>query len=206
MFEAPSDLMIEVFDNINDKPTAPTIAKAGNGPHLIQKHNDLVTATDAALDELTFPQVVELGSSYVGGFVDNNKLLEQRSLACKVNPNSAFAIKYRTTYPDFKLHWSSTFEPNIEFCGDILLLGRFDTETLSFNWFGRFPQGFGMYWYKNLLFAENKDLQQASPNCFNFSISNTQKELHFYNATSYTLNVLCQTTYINYALTYRQND
>lgn len=47
-----SDALIEVFPNINNLPTAPTATKAGNGSHLIEKHNSLIDKTTDAFDVL----------------------------------------------------------------------------------------------------------------------------------------------------------
>jgi len=45
-------IKIPTFTGINDSPVEPTATKAGNGSHLIKQYNDLVTAIQAALNQL----------------------------------------------------------------------------------------------------------------------------------------------------------
>lgn len=44
---------IPTFPNINDVPTAPTANAAGNGSHLIAKHNQLVDAIANNLNQVS---------------------------------------------------------------------------------------------------------------------------------------------------------
>lgn len=43
---------VNVFSDVNDTPIEPTQTNAGNGSHLIQQHNKLVSSTEAAINNL----------------------------------------------------------------------------------------------------------------------------------------------------------
>lgn len=187
-----SNSLITTFPSINDKPSEPSALRAGNGAHLIAKHNQFVNQVNNALNN----NQIEISSGSVGYFDVGEASTKHASgyLASE----SVIKLIFPAHTILFVSEWGYGFEsPEDNFNVRLYLNGHFAYNKLAYNWWGQSPPDFAVSWYYGYKFADNENLEEATINALNYSIysDGAIRELHFYNRLSAPVNFIARLTY-----------